>query len=288
MPLPIPQSLAVTCKTSDEWQDWLNELPAVVDELKERWSLETDPPFDGPCVSCAWVAPATRRDGTTAILKVGMPHMEAEDEIEGLRFWAGDPTVLLLDADDSSNAMLLERCVPGTNLGSLQEEEQDRIIAGLLRRLWRVPSESYGFRPLSEMLDYWIDSTSDEVWPEPALVEQGLQLFRELARTTREHVLLATDLHAANVLASERESWLVIDPKPFVGDPCYDAAQHLLNCTQRMSSDPHATISRFSDLLGVDEERVRLWTFARAAGEGRHEPNGTKMRLARSLAERTL
>lgn len=288
MLLPIPQSLAVTCKTSDEWQDWLNGLPAVVDELKERWSLETDPPFDGPCVSCAWVAPATRRDGTTAILKVGMPHMEAEDEIEGLRFWAGDPTVLLLDADDSLNAMLLERCVPGTNLGSLQEEEQDRIIAGLLRRLWRVPPESHGFRPLSEMLDYWIDSASDEAWAEPALVEQGLQLFRELARTTREHVLLATDLHAANVLLAEREPWLVIDPKPFVGDPCYDAAQHLLNCPTRMLSDPEGTISRFSDLLEVDRERVRLWTFARAAGEGRHQPEGAKMGMARALASRGL
>ena len=24
--------------------------------------------------------------------------------------------------------------------------------------------------------------------------------------------------------------WLVIDPKPFVGDPAYDATQHLFNC----------------------------------------------------------
>lgn len=284
MTFSVPQSLAVTCRQSDTWLAWLAELPSLVGELKERWGLETGPPFDGPGVSCAWVATATRRDGSSAVLKVGMPHMEAEHEIEGLRFWAGDPTVLLLDAEEPLNAMLLERCIPGTTLGSLAEEEQDPIIAGLLRRMWRVPSESHGFRPLSEMLEYWIYSTSGEVWAQPSLVEEGLQLFRELARTTREHVLLATDLHAANVLASEREPWLVIDPKPFVGDPCYDAAQHLLNCPKRMQSNPEGTISRFSDLLGVDEERVRLWTFARAAGEGRHEPGGAKMGLARALA----
>ena len=36
-------------------------------------------------------------------------------------------------------------------------------------------------------------------------------------------VVLATDLHAGNVLQAERQPWLVIDPKPFVGDPAFDA-----------------------------------------------------------------
>lgn len=287
MNFPIPDSLAITCKESNQGRAWLAELSSKVAESKERWSLETGPPFDGPGVSCGWVAPATRRDGSPAVLKVGMPHMEGEDEIKGLRFWAGDPTVVLIDADDSLNAMLLERCHPGVSLGSLPEDEQDEVVAGLLRRLWRVPSESHGFRALSEMLAHWIKSTSGEkVWQEAALVEEGLRLFLELAQSTREHVLLATDLHSGNVLSAEREPWLVIDPKPFVGDPCYDASQHILNCPKRMRSDPEGTISRFSDLLGVDQERVRLWTFARAAGEGRHDPNGFHMSLARLLAPR--
>jgi streptomycin 6-kinase len=80
-------------------------------------------------------------------------------------------------------------------------------------------------------------------------------------------VLLVTDLHAGNVLRSQREPWLVIDPKPFVGDPAYDATQHLFNCRERLRAHPDATIDRFADLLGVDPNRVRLWTFARAATE---------------------
>ncbi len=54
-------------------------------------------------------------------------------------------------------------------------------------------------------------------WPDRELVEEGLRIFQELARGTGEHVLLATDLHAGNVLRARREPWLVIDPKPFVG-----------------------------------------------------------------------
>src|SRR5215207_7784436 len=38
----------------------------------------------------------------------------------------------------------------------------------------------------------------------------------ELSRSAPTDVLLATDLHAGNVLRARREPWLVIDPKPFV------------------------------------------------------------------------
>jgi streptomycin 6-kinase len=59
----------------------------------------------------------------------------------------------------------------------------------------------------------------------------------------------------------------VIDPKPFVGDPAYDATQQLLNCTGRLEADPIGTVRRFAELLELDPERVRLWTFARLAIE---------------------
>jgi streptomycin 6-kinase len=97
-------------------------------------------------------------------------------------------------------------------------------------------------------------------------------------------MLLATDLHPGNVLRAQREPWLVIDPKPFVGDSAYDATQHLLNCEARMRSDPDGTIRRFADLIGVDCERVRLWMFARAAAEPRDDwKNDWRMELARAI-----
>ena len=96
---------------------------------------------------------------------------------------------------------------------------------------------------------------------------------------------MATDLHAGNVLRARREPWLVIDPKPFVGDPAYDATQHLRNCDLRLRSDPDGTIRQFADLLGVDRERIRLWMFARAAAEPRDNWNDdARMTLARAIA----
>src|SRR5207237_10169396 len=98
-------------------------------------------------------------------------------------------------------------------------------------------------------------------------------------------LVLATDLHAGNVLHAEREPWLVIDPKPFVGDPAYDATQHLFNCSARLQSDPDGMIRSFADLLGVDHERVRLWTFARAAAAPRSAWNQRDLvELARTIS----
>jgi streptomycin 6-kinase len=284
--LIIPERLAATCRATPERRAWLEQLPNAVREVQDRWSLSLGAPFDSNEVSCAWVAPAVRSDGIHAVLKLGMPHMEGEHEIQALRFWDGDPTVGLLEADDELNAMLLERCEPGTVLRQLPEPEQDVIIAGLLRRLWRVPRAPHPFRPLAAMTAHWADETiADAVrWPDAGLVQAGLRLFEELPRTSPSHVLLATDLHAGNVLRAQREPWLVIDPKPFVGDPAYDATQHLFNCKERLQSDPHTTIRRFADLLEVDPERVRLWMFARAAAESRDIWDEDTIALARLLA----
>jgi streptomycin 6-kinase len=248
--------------------------------------LSLEQPFDSNAGTCSWVALVKRRDGTRAVLKVGMPHMEAAHEIEGLRFWDGNPTVRLLEADADLNAMLLEPCEPGIALRSKPEPEQDVVIAGLLRRLWSRPVTPHPFRPLAVMTAYWAEETMAAAprWTDAVLIQEGLRLFDELAHPSFDDVLLATDLHAGNVLRAQREPWLAIDPKPFVGDRAYDATQHLFNCQDRLLADPKATIHRFADLLEIDRERIRLWMFARVAAEPREAWNDDSLILARALA----
>ena len=115
-------------------------------------------------------------------------------------------------------------------------------------------------------------------------MREGLDLFAELSATASEPVLLGTDVHAGNVLRAQREPWLVIDPKPFVGDRTYDATQHVLNCSARLRSDPLGMLERFSGLLGVDPVRVRLWVFARAAADPRPHWTQEALDVARRLA----
>ena len=287
--VPIPKRIMTNCRQTVDGAAWLDQLPQAITDLKQRWSLTLSPLFEEEA-SCSWVAPCVRRDGTPAVLKLGLPHMEAENEIDGLLFWEGDPTVFVLEADLELNAMLLERCEPGTTLRERPESEQDQVIAKLLKKLWRTLPERHPFRPLSEMIAVWAKESGEQAdrWPDTGLAQEGLRIFETLLNDAPCDVLLATDLHAGNVLRAQREPWLVIDPKPFYGDPAYDATQHLLNCKERLRSKPISTIGRFADLLGVDPERVRLWTFARLASTSvgdRHRSQNLARKLMSSHTE---
>jgi streptomycin 6-kinase len=286
----IPEQLSANCRKDGQRQTWLDSLPVIVDELIARWSLRTGLPFEHANVTCSWVAPVVRAGGMPAILKLGMPHMEGASEIAGLRFWDGDPTVQLIEAEDDLGAMLLERCQPGYSLHSEPEHKQDIVIATLLKRLWKRSASTNDlkqFRQLSEMLRFWRDETLGQAqhWPDAGLVHEGLRLWEALGKPSPSDVLLATDLHAGNILRSEREPWLVIDPKPFIGDPAYDVVQHLHNCETRLHADAIGMVKRLADLCEVDAERLRLWTFARAAADPRPDWSNTLWTdVARSLA----
>jgi streptomycin 6-kinase len=50
----------------------------------------------------------------------------------------------------------------------------------------------------------------------------------------------------------------MIDPKPFIGDPAFDAVQHVLNCDARLATDPNGLAQRMAGLLDFDQRRLRL------------------------------
>lgn len=277
----LPPSLLWPPGESPAYDAWLAGLPRTVAGLAGRWSLRLGEPFL-PGGTCAWVAPARTAAGTQAVLKVGWVHDEAEHEADGLRAWDGRGTVRLLRAhrDGQTQAMLLEPCRPGVPLSRvLPGPEQDAVLAGLLRRLWIAPPPGGPFRPLGEMCAGWARGFlrdygraraqgRDQV--DPGVARAGMALFAELPATAPVTVLLATDLHHHNVLASEREPWLAIDPKPYTGDPAYDVLQHMLNFPGRLAADPGGFAAR---MAGLDAGRVRLWLFARCVQESVADPD---------------
>lgn len=276
--VPMPRPLVLAAAREGR-QEWLASVSGTVRALEKRWCLEVGEPFQ-PGGRTAWVAPALGPEGEDLVLKVAWRHPEAAQEADGLRVWDGDGAVELFETEefDDTSALLIERCVPGMALGLAPPAEQDRVIAGLLRRLWREPRSTLPFRPLKVMCDGWADefeqkARAGRVDLDPGLARVGIKLLRSLPASTDRHVLLCTDLHAGNVLAAEREPWLAIDPKPYVGDPAYDPIQHLLNCDDRLLAEPKDFPRRMADLVGVDSDRLLLWLFARCVQESPDWPS---------------
>ena len=293
MAFTVPENLAGTARCDRGVRDWTHGLPATVAAFADRWSLRVGEPFQ-PGGQCSWTAPVTDPAGASLVLKVEFrfPGGDERDEAAGLRLWNGNGAVRLHAAceTDSAYALLIERCLPGTALGqALPEPDQDLVVAALLRRLWAQPHAAYPFRPLAQMCAAWAEeferdyaaaAPADRI--DPGLARAGIALFRELPETADSRVLLCTDLHGDNILAAQRAPWLVIDPKPYVGDPAYDVLQHMLNCEVRLAADPAGLAARMAGLAGVDAARVRHWLFARSVQESVGSP--LMHQVARRLA----
>ena len=71
-------------------EDWLERLPALVSSLEAGWSIAVGHSYEGG--SEAFVADATRADGTPAVLKVLIPGTGSNpsDEATVLRLVSGD------------------------------------------------------------------------------------------------------------------------------------------------------------------------------------------------------
>ena len=265
---------------------WLAALPDRVEDVAARWGLDLGKPFE-PGGNCSWVAPGTDRDGREVVLKVAWRHPEGLHEAEGLAALGGQGAVEVYafehltqapsrvgpHGDTDTTALLLERCRPGTELRARPETEQHVVVTDLLRAVWAVdlPSD-HPFRPLSVMADDWVERAEARLAADPGLLDgglarEGLALFADLSRTGQTEVLLFTDLHAGNVLSGERRPWLLVDPKPYIGDPHYDVLQHLLNCDRSLQADPIGLLTEVADLAGLEAERVRQWLFARCVQE---------------------
>ncbi|MEN3273000.1 MAG: streptomycin 6-kinase [Actinomycetota bacterium] len=210
-------------------------------------------------------------------MKVAWPHEEARTEVDALRVWDGDGTIRVLAHDAERWAMLLERCVPGTPLGDEWDDETVAIGIGFLRRLWRPVAG--GFPVLHDLAISWAATGHEraERWPElldAGIVREGLDLLVSLAESG-QRLLLHTDLHPGNVLRSQREKWLAIDPKPVIGDPGYDAYQLIVDGVHDVDH-LRARISRVAGDLGIEVARLQGWALARsvewALWAGRNDP----------------
>jgi streptomycin 6-kinase len=251
------------------WATWVEDLPRIAGDIMIEWELTTDgPSWHG---HCALVLPVARDDSTPAVLKLSWMHEEQEFEHLALQAWQGNSTVRLYRADPRRGALLLERLNGNRSLLDIDAHEACEITADFYPRL-HVPALPQ-LRTLSSYVERWTGNLTrlDLDAPIPRrLVEQAVSLGAAFGSDPATNGrMIHGDLHYANVLAAEREPWLVIDPKPMSGDPHYEVAPLLWNRWDELvaAGNLRAGIRRrfhtVVDAAGLDEERARAWVIVR-------------------------
>lgn len=235
-------------------------------ELLDEWGLVLD---GSPILGRASiVTPVTDAEGVRLMLKVSVQDDDNAGEPEALKAWRGQGAVRLERADPHRGAQLLER-LSNTSLTSVDAVEASEIVGRLYARL-HLPA-SPRLPDLNGLVRRWLDeldALGRDVPAPPRFVAQALSAGRRLASERGEKRVVHGDLHYENVLAARREPWLVIDPKGFAGDPCYELGPMLWNRWLDLGADAgNGVRERFFtivDAAGYDERRCRDWVVVRA------------------------
>jgi streptomycin 6-kinase len=267
--LTLPPFVLGFADRGPAWADWVAALPRLVDDVLAEWELTRDgEPMYG---WTALVLPVRTRDGEPAVLKLVCPGLPGGDEEEhealALQRVGGNGAVRLLRADPRRRLLLLER-LHQRDLTEVWDVEACEVVGGLYPRI-HVPAPPQ--LPLTSYVGRWTAALAELPRDAPVphrLVEQAVSLGRDfLADPASDGTMIHGDLHYENVLAGDREPWLVIDPKPVSGDPHYEVAPLLWNRFDELAGDIrggvrrrfHATI----DAAGLDEDRARDWVVVR-------------------------
>ncbi|MBF6486329.1 kinase [Nocardia otitidiscaviarum] len=305
--MTVPDDVAENIREifEERGERWLADLPSVIEERCAAWELEViGDAFGGGTHS--WVAPVRRADASAAVLKIPVVDPENIGEAAGLHCYGGDGAVRLYEFDPNSGAMLLEWARPGTPLleqpgfpsleGEPEHVDKIDLACALYRRLRRAPDDVPSqFPPLPEatgMVKEWVELFTD---PEPEVAQVIPAPLRRSALAWCEHLavphgpllVVNRDTHLGNIVAAEREPWLLIDPKAYLGEAAFDAGFLIMIQVQGDPIPAHAraVVARTAAGLDIDPERARGWAFMRAMEEivwavEDEEPDDLRLHLA--------
>lgn len=244
---------------------WLAELPGIVEELLGHWGCVPDGEIMHGGVGV--IVPVRRRARESAVLKVSFPHPGNVHEPDAFVAWGGCGAVLLHERDDERFAMLLER-VQRSTLAEVEDGDEVVTVAGRLNRRLAVPAPPCLPR-LCEQADAWEEQLcrdAEELTPAlpRRVLDAAVATVRELGRAQPD-TLVHGDLHAGNILRADREPWLAVDPKGYVGDPAYDGGTLLksraliLLAADDLRKAVHRVLDVFAEAAELDRERVQRW-----------------------------
>jgi streptomycin 6-kinase len=266
--MQIPVALRELAARGPAQAEWLAGLPRLVNDVLTEWQLTPD--GESSSGSASLVVPVITADGRRAAAKFGWPHPESRHEHLALRAWAGNGSVELWRADPHRSVLLLERAGLA-DLTSIPVLEACEVVALLYRRLHRRALPQ--LQRLSDLCADWaarLVRVEHHPLVPRRLVTQARSLTADFAsEASVDDALIHTDLHFTNVLAAKREPWLVIDPKPLAGDPCFEVAPLLWNRWDEIVAAEQARaaiLARFFtvvDAADLEEDRARAWVVVR-------------------------
>jgi streptomycin 6-kinase len=245
---------------------WLNDLPDLVAALERKWSIAVGRPYDD--ATEAFVAEATRADGTPAVLKLLVPRGRdvAAHEITVLRTTNGEGCVRLLRDDVERGALLLERLGRSLRELALPIAQRHEILAATATRVWRPAPES-GL-PTGADKGRWLIDFVATLWEEldhpcsERAVDHALTCAqrRIAAHDDERAVLVHGDVHQWNALEDGAGAFKLVDPDGLLAEAEYDMGIVMReDPLELLDGDPWDRARQLARRTGLDATAIWEW-----------------------------
>jgi streptomycin 6-kinase len=233
-----------------------SRLAATAREVAAEWNVEL-----GAMIAAGRFSYVAFADDDAILKVVPVEDDEADHEADALALLGGDGAVRLLRHDRARRAMLIERARPGYDASGLSEYEAMRVSVSAAKRLWRPAERGRPFRWIGELVPRWLDNAGDHY-----LVRQAKEIYATMQ--PGDATLVHGDFHHHNLL-SHGDAWVVIDPKPMVGEPEFDVPTFLWNPIGHVPTrdSVEGWIAAFAD-AGLDANLIRKWAIVRGTYQG--------------------
>ncbi|WP_045518422.1 aminoglycoside phosphotransferase family protein [Neobacillus niacini] len=242
-----------------EGKAWLESLPQTVETYLQKWELTSEGPVEN--LSYNYILKVTDSCRTPLILKLGVPNFDTRNEMVTLQIYGGDGCAVLVKSDMEKGVMLLERLVPGRMLSA---ESDELVVLENYIKVWKAIRRPVPEGTSTPFLTHWFEGlkryrNAGEGPISLEIVQLAEEFFQQVMETSEGPQLLHGDLHHENILYSEENGWMAIDPKGVTGDPYFDITSFLINQLDS-KSDPKSTlklrVDTISEQMGLDRQRL--------------------------------
>lgn len=238
-----------------------NKATEYLIKYTKLWKLS--PSGDSFFTYCSLLQPVIYK-GTAAMIKIPM---EAEERKGSLLmvWWDGNGAAKVLEHDE--NALLLER-ISGDHISLIDMVQQNRdneatsIICSVAKKLHLIKKD-----PLLEIttLERWFS----DLWPAAAkyggIIKECAVIAQDVLVNQNDTAVLHGDLHHQNVLYSNTQGWVVIDPKCLIGERAFDYANIFCNPDKETALAPGRFMERLqivSKEANLDTKHLLKWIIA--------------------------
>ena len=236
----------------------LNDLP----KYAEQWGLSNLEQIDYYSLSCLFTC--VSREYGDCVLKFGM-HLEiAKTEYYMLKDFDGNGLCKVYEADVDNGVLLIERIIPGTQLGD-EPDQNIRLneFCALVQKLHKPPVDVAKYPSYMDWvkdMTTFIKTRSDYTGLYNEMVKAE-EICRQLWEKYTNRLLLHGGLHQENILLG-KGGYYAIDPLGVIGDMVFDMPLFVLEEVDwDVEGEYDHIVKTISTKFNVSEQDIRALAY---------------------------